>query len=371
MRGGGAERVAANLANNWAASGHQVAVVTLAPRNLDFYALRPTVGRISLELSTDSGGRLLTGLRQNLRRVSKLRRVLREFRPSIALGMMTNANVLLALATSRLPGVLRIGSEHIHPPQAPLTNIWEYLRATSYGCLDAVTALTIETSVWLAENTRARKVPVIPNPVLWPLPVHAPIRDCALLLPAGRRTVLAVGRLEHQKGFDLLFDAFSPLATKFPLWDLVILGEGRLRKDLESQIARLGLDGRVKLIGQVGNVGDWYGASDVYVLSSRFEGFPNTLLEAMAHGLPAVAFDCDTGPRDIVRHEIDGLLVEPGNVQDLSAAIRRLMEDEDLRARLSVRAADAKQRFSIERIAGIWEELFEDLLTASAQRLSA
>jgi glycosyltransferase involved in cell wall biosynthesis len=96
-------------------------------------------------------------------------------------------------------------------------------------------------------------------------------------------------------------------------------------------------------------------------MSSRFEGFPNTLVEALAHGLPAVSFDCDTGPRDIIRHEVDGLLVPLGDVAALTAALERVISDVNLRLRLATRAVETRERFSIERIAGMWEALFEEL----------
>ena len=105
-------------------------------------------------------------------------------------------------------------------------------------------------------------------------------------------------------------------------------------------------------------MGEWYERVDVYVMGSRFEGFPLTLAEALVHGLPAVSFDCDTGPRDIIRPEVDGLLVPPGNVDALTAALDQLMADASLRVQFATRAVEARQRFSMERIARMWEELF-------------
>lgn len=360
LSSGGAERVTANLANHWAAKGWQITVVTLAAQSLDFYELHPAVQRIALNQTGDSANALL-GTWNNLHRVRALRRVLREVRPDIALSMMSTANVLLALATWGLPTICAIGSERIHPPQFPLGRVWEGLRRHLYRRLAAVTALTAESAAWLKIHAHARRVPVIPNAAPWPLPVQSPRLEPASVGVPGWQRLLAVGRLDPQKGFDGLIAAFATLASRYPQWELVILGEGPLRPPLQAQVDAADLRQRVFLPGRAGNVGQWYECADLYVMSSRFEGFPNTLAEALAHGLPAVSFDCDTGPRDIIRHEVDGLLVPAGDVAGLTAALDRLMGDADLRRRFSERVVEARERFSMERIAGLWEALFEEL----------
>jgi glycosyltransferase involved in cell wall biosynthesis len=360
MGGGGAERVTTNLVNYWVGKGWEVTVVTLAPRSVDFYKLHSAVKRISLDLASDSGS-VVAGLWWNLRRVLAMRRVLREIEPDIALGMMTTANVLLALAKWGLPKLRAIGAEHVHPPQYPLSGIWEWLRSRMYGQLDAMTALTRESADWLMTHSSARSVTVIPNAAPWPLPEEflqlSPDSFCA----AERHLLLAIGRLEVQKGFDRLIESFAALAKKHADWDLVILGEGSLRTKLERQTQAAGLAQRVLFPGRVGNPGSWYERADLYVMSSRFEGFGNTLAEALTYGLPVVSFDCDTGPRDIIRHELDGLLVLPGDLEALTEALDRLMSDGDLRRRYGARAVEARERFSVEKIAGMWESLFEEV----------
>lgn len=360
MGGGGAERVTANLANHWAGKGWDVTVVTLASRSLDFYEPHLGVKRISLNLAGESRT-VATGLWQNLRRVMALRRVLRQIQPDIALGMMTAANVLLALAAFGL-SFPAVGSVHTHPPQSPLSALWEWLRRRTYGRLHTITALTSETARWLKTHTNAKRVIVIPNGIPWPLSVQEPKVKPETLCRPGRNILLAVGRLEAVKGFDWLVDAVTALAQKYPDWDLVILGEGTLRTMIEQQVQRAGLDKRVFLPGLVGNVGAWYEHADLYVMSSRFEGFPNSLVEALAYGLPAVSFDCDTGPRDIIRHETDGLLVPVGDVAGLVAALDRLMGDTELHQRFAERAVEARERFALEKIATQWEALFEECI---------
>jgi glycosyltransferase involved in cell wall biosynthesis len=169
---------------------------------------------------------------------------------------------------------------------------------------------------------------------------------------------LAIGRLSKEKNFELLIDVFSRLAQEHVDWDLVILGEGSERQGLEAQVKAGNLGKRVFLPGRIGNVGEWYEQADLYVMTSRFEGFPNTLAEALSHGLAAVSFDCDTGPRDIIRHGIDGLLVPPGNSMELMSALGKMMSDSSLRERFASKAVDARERFSIEKIAYMWEKLF-------------
>ena len=228
LSSGGAERVTVNLANHWAGKGWDIAVVTLAPQSDDFYELHQAVKRIALDLAGDSDN-VLVGLLQNLRRVVALRRVLREIEPAIALGMTTGANVLLSLAAWGLPKVRAIGSERIHPPQWPIGVLWEGLRSFSYGRLAAVTALTSESADWLKTHTSAQRVPVIPNTAAWPLPSQAPRMSPDSLCSSGRHLLLAVGRLDMQKGFDWLIESFSMLARNHSSWDLVILGVDLLR----------------------------------------------------------------------------------------------------------------------------------------------
>ena len=367
LSSGGAERVTANLANYWAKKGWEVTVVTLSDGVDDFYELESSVRRIKLAMLQESTG-FAMGLVNNLRRLLGLRGLLKEIKPHVALGMMERANILLSLAAKSVPNVVAVGSEHIHPPQLPLGRIWELLRRRCYAHLGAVSVLTTETRDWLLRHTGVKKVAVIPNPVPWPLPEQNPSLLPQKIIPPGKKLLLAIGRLTKQKGFDLLIDAFRRIASLHPDWHLAILGDGPLRSALIKQIRKEGLEDRITLAGLAGNIGDWYQAADLYVMSSRFEGFGNTLAEALAYGVPSVSFDCDAGPRDIIRHEVDGLLVNNGDVGALSEAMNRLMHDELLRERMGLRAIEARERFAIERVAGMWEQLFAELFVTNKKR---
>ncbi len=230
--------------------------------------------------------------------------------------------------------------------------------------------LTSEGVGWLQrEIPRARGV-VMPNPVPYPLPVNTPEVQPIDVVQTDRKVLLAVGRMSEEKGFSGLIEVFASLAEQCAEWDLVILGDGPLRPVLEQQVQAGGLGTRVLMPGRVGNVGAWYERADLYVLSSRVEGFPNTLGEAMAHGCAAVSYDCDTGPRDLIRHEVDGLLVPPGEQAALASALGRLMQDDTLRVQLAVRALEVRTRYSMQRVLSLWDELFDEVKACSRRSLA-
>jgi len=363
LAGGGTERTVATLANHWTERGWEVTVATLASRIEDFYVLHPEVQRIALGLAGPSGGPL-AGTLHNVRRVRALRRLLDGLCPQVAVAMMSTPNVLLALAGRGVPGLVTVGSERCYPPHAPLGRLWSAARRQLYGRLDAVVALTEECGRWIETHTSARSVPVIPNAVAYPLPSMPPCIAPDAVLPTGRKAMIAVGRLDPVKNLQALLDAFALLAPAHPDWDLVLLGEGPERGALRAAVGAAGLAGRVILPGIVGNVGEWHARATLYVLTSRSEGFPNALAEALCHGVPAVSVDCDTGPRDIVRHGVDGLLVAPDDPAALARALDLLMGNHELRRQFALRAAEARARFSIDRVAGMWEALFGQLAAA-------
>lgn len=362
LHGGGAERVAADLSAHWVQAGRAVMVVTQADDSDDVYTLHPNVQRRSLKTAGLSGGGI-KGVLSNIRRVRALRALIRSFKPDIVLGMMTTASVLAVLAARGLPCKV-IATEHTHPPSQSLSGMWLRLRRYTYPRAARVVALTQGTADWLADHVPGSRLAVIPNPVHWPLPRSEPFLDAPS--DVSRHYLLGVGRLHRDKGFDVLIDAYSQIAERFPNWDLVLLGEGTERAALTAQIDQAGLSDRVHMPGRAGNVGDWYDAAEVYVLSSRFEGLSNTLLEAMASGLVPVSFDCETGPREIVREGVDGVLVRPdGSPAAMADAIARIIDDGALRVALAARAVEVRERFSSGRILGLWQDEFDAVQDAA------
>ncbi|MEF2146461.1 MAG: glycosyltransferase, partial [Desulfovibrionaceae bacterium] len=200
-----------------------------------------------------------------------------------------------------------------------------------------------------------KRLATIPNPVIPP-----PFLGEAPELPP--RTVLAVGRIAPQKGYDVLLDAFAQVSATHPQWRLCIAGGGGPTDSLKSQAKSLGIDDNVRFLGAVRDVGGLLRQAEIYVMSSRYEGFPNALCEAMASGLPCVSSDCPSGPAEIIEHEVNGLLVPNANAEALASALRRLMDDPGLRKRLAAKAAELTASFSENRIMDLWEDLLRRIL---------
>jgi len=201
-------------------------------------------------------------------------------------------------------------------------------------------------------------------------------RGCAVVIPnantivpaarkpsvtAGRHRAIAMGRLVPQKGFDLLIEAFASLAATHPAWDLVIWGEGPERPALEALVGHYGLEGRVSLPGFSHQVAEEYATAELFVLSSRYEGFALVLLEAMASGLPCVAFDCPSGPGELIDDEVNGILVPVGDVGGLADAMNRLMGAPAERDRFGRTAVAVRDQFSAARIMSEWDALLADV----------
>lgn len=355
MQGGGAERVAALLCNHWAALGHDVTLMpTFSGRGDCYHELEPDV---KLDFLADRVGTTQKSIFIKLKRFLTLRRAIKELRPDVIVSFMTQVNVVGLLAAVRL-NIPVVVSERIYPPACPLSGILECLRQTLYPQAQSVVVQTEQALQWLKSVMPNAKGVVVPNAVALPLASSQPRVLPDEVIDRQKKVLLAVGRLDQQKGFDLLLKAFGQVVKLMPEWDLVILGEGDQRLNLEGQRDAMGLQQRIHLPGRIGNLPDWYTRANLYVLSSRFEGFPNTLLEAMAHGLPVVSFDCDSGPRDLIRHETDGLLVEPNSgAEGLADSLLRLMADDERRKALGHHAVEVRERFSMDRIAELWSQV--------------
>lgn len=348
LSAGGAERVMSVLANGWVARGHRVSLFTLDDGCLDHYSVDPSVERVALSMLWPSRN-VYESIRSNIIRVTRIRRAVLQRRPAVVVSFIeqTNLRVLAALVGSRIPVIVseRIDPRHHHPGE-----IWKRLRRLLYPQAAAVVVQTERVrDEWALEFLRPERVHVIPNP-LRPLPQPRPANS-------GDNSILAMGRLDPQKGFDLLLRAFARSQLAREGWRLTILGEGPERRLLEQMATELGLNGSVDLPGVVRDPESHMRRGAIFALSSRYEGFPNALLEAMGMGMAVVSYDCESGPSELIRHNANGLLLPPENIDALSQALVDLAVDPARRHLLGTAALEVRHRYATDTVLKQWEVL--------------
>jgi len=344
---GGAERVISILANGWVSAGQKVDIVTLED-GFPFYPINSSITIHALGLSGKSVN-IFHAVVNNFIRLKNIRFILRRLKPNIVVSFGTETNVLVLLATIVL-GIHVVISERCDPHYYPHGTIWKFLRRITYWLSEKLVVQTKAAGHYFDFLSSSRTY-IIPNPVQVPTTNDELIK----ITPP---FVLAAGRLTKQKGFDVLLNAFAIKKKELSDWKLVILGEGDQRAALELQIKNLGIREHVLMPGVVTNLGNYMKAAELFVLSSRYEGFPNVLTEAMASGIAVIAADCPSGPSDIVDDGVNGILVAPDNIGALSEVLGRLMGNADLRAKLGNHSASILHIYSIERILSDWEKVF-------------
>ena len=349
MGPGGAEKVMALVANGLVDRGHEVTLLTLNSRDdAAFYEIDHQVQQLSLGKNDFNGKRgLFWSIRQSFALWYGLRNYLKASRPNVLLAFINTTNSLALVASVGLHQPVVI-SERSDPGPTPLHRFWRFARWVSYPFASTIVVQSDEVKEWFSARLQ-KKIKVIPNPIQKP-------PECSSLNEIRHnRRVIAVGRLAWEKGFDLLLEAFAQLVDLYPDWSLAIWGEGPLRKDLEIYRDGLGLQGRVVFHGLSRDLHQHYLQASVFVLSSRFEGFPNALCEAMAHGLPVVATSCSGGVRSLLQSEQNGLLVPAEDPEALSGALGRLMGDSALRESFGLKAQTVVENYGLEKITDKWE----------------
>ena len=352
LGGGGAERVMSIMANYWAAKGWRVTLLTYDDGcEPPAYDLDKAVVLRPVNIAGESTNPM-QAIANNLMRLVVLRRAIRDSNPEVVISFLDTVNVRTILAGTGL-GLPVIVSEHTDPAKHPIGPVWSALRWISYPHASLVVTLTKGALAFFSAAVR-RKGYVIPNPISLP--------DGFKYSDSGGRgnVVIGMGRLSYEKGFDQLLRAFSMVANTYSEWSLVIWGEGPLRAELEDLRDELGLSRRASFPGWTADPFGEMRRAGLFVLSSRYEGFPMVLGEAMACGLAVVSFDCTSGPSEIVRHELDGILVPRGDVTALGAAMDRLLGDESERNRLGARAVQVTNRFDKEEVMGMWEAVLRE-----------
>ena len=311
-----------------------------------FYPVDPGVSILQHPLSfgITPEGNVISRKLKLLGDVLKLRRLFKQLHPSLIIASEYPLAAAAILTGARKRAKV-VSWEHHHFNELDKNSFWNKVFKMTYPRLDAVVCLN-EDEKKLFEAV-SRKPVVIPNFAL-PSVTRSTLDN---------KTILTVARIAHVKGIDLLLRAAGIVLEKHPDWKWKIIGHSGIDNIVEQVIREQGMTGKLIIQPPVDHdIAAEYQNASLYVMTSRNECFPMTLLEAMSNGLPCIAFDCETGPRHIIRHDENGVLVEKENPLKLAEAISLLAGDVTKRKKMGEAAFRSVQRFSPEVIYGLWKE---------------
>lgn len=363
---GGVERVLTTKANYLAeVKGYSVYIILTDGQNRQpYYPLSPQVHVIQLNLNFEElwhlpfWKKVIAYLKKQKRYRKELEKTLLTIKPDITVSLLRRE---INFITQIKDGSKKIGELHINRQnyrnfkadennflKRLFSHLWNKQLMRNLKKLDKFIVLTQQDyNAW----TELNNVQIIPNP----LPFYpAQTAECT------NKKVIAVGRFSHEKGFDLLAQAWSIVTSKHPDWTLQLYGNGNI-DPLLKYTQKLGITSTFKINDATTHIIDKYTESSIFALSSRFEGFGMVIAEAMACGVPAVSFSCPWGPKDIIRDGEDGILVENGNVELLAEKISYLIENENIRKEMGQKAHRNIKRFEEEKIMRQWIDLFESI----------
>jgi GalNAc-alpha-(1->4)-GalNAc-alpha-(1->3)-diNAcBac-PP-undecaprenol alpha-1,4-N-acetyl-D-galactosaminyltransferase len=359
--GGGSEHAAAAMANYWAEAGRDVVLVTLDSVENDQIALSPKVERIGLGVMSESSG-IWSAIKANQWRIQTLREALVQSAPERVISLTDRTNILTLLA-ARGTNLKVFVSERTDIRHHRIERVWEWLRKRTYPGACSIVVQTEAVREVMKPIARHAPIRVIPNSVS--TTATLPEKPTLDLPSEDRNWFIGVGRLSYEKGFDRLIDAFAQITEQCPDWNLLIIGDGPEKPNLQNTADKFGSTERITFPGWIES--PWSvipqaipPTASIAILPSRYEGFPNALLEAMSQGIAPIAFDCESGPSEIIRHNENGLLVPQGNIPELAIAMQSLAQDNALRTRLADTARDVTNRFSLERIFALWEDVLSN-----------
>lgn len=340
LTSGGAERVLTTLANYWTSKKMDVYIYTTSTQDV-FYVLDENITLLS------------TPLRKNpvvnfFHTLYNLHQAIKTIQPDIVISFMNRVNIFTLIASIGLKSPVII-SERNYYDNLKIKH-WKILRRLTFPISDGMVVLSHYDYEKYSFVTNKK---IILNPLdTYALP--------SVKLEDKEKLLIAVGSLTKQKGFDMLIKALAGI--DLTNWKCYIIGEGPERTLLTSLIQEYNLTEHVSLIGRKNNIYDYFTKASIFVLSSRYEGYPNVLAEAMAHGCSCVAFDCLTGPSEIISNGENGYLVEANNIQQLQETIDKVIASPNIRADFFETAVQIRETNCVERIAQEWESYIETII---------
>ena len=352
---GGVERMASALMNNMVERGHTIGLMTLDQDDAtSYYTLDEAIEWYKVAVGNPA--RKAT-IGEMLERAKTVRKIVKRFDPDVMIGFQDGPYVSNRVYTIGM-GYPIILAERNAPTRYDHIRSGKH-RHLIYQFFRFAKRITIQCESYRQHYPAYlhKKIVTIPNPVF-------PADPAFLGWEKHRKVLLSVGRLEFQKNYAVLVNAFAEIADKHREWILRIVGEGVERKELEALVLSHGLKERVEMPGTNDNICEEYAKASLFCLSSRFEGFPNAQAEAMAHGLPCVGFEGCSGVSDLIEHGQNGRLAKGnGDSSSLAKELDALMSQPEALKKAGKVAQDSVKEYNPEHIYDLWEQVFTEAAT--------
>jgi len=367
---GGAERIVTEKMNYLSTvpkySIYAITLYQIYDKQPNTYDLSPKVTQVNLQIPAylqykhKYPKRLWLKWKYYKQLRQELTKVVNEIKPDILIGVGFNSADIVCLQKCNAAKIIESHEARMftmsnaqHTQRSFVTKALGHLYRKWYLHIiekyaDAIVTLTENDAI---EWKKARYVEVIPNFSSMHI---SSISNCA------NKKIIAVGRFEWQKGYDMLLQIWENVINRHPDWEINIYGDGNLRDNIEKEVLQKGLRS-IYIHPFTKEISKEYAKSSIYILSSRFEGFPLTILEAMRHGLPCISFDCPFGPANLIENDKTGYLIENGNKFSFADKLSNLMENSQVRKEFSKAALDRAKLFEKETIMQNWIKLFESL----------
>ena len=346
LSSGGAERVISTLSNELV-ERFDITIITFT-KSTPFYALDERIKVVSCQDEVQQPSSMFDSLKLNYILVKRISKIAIKEQVDILIGFITSANILTTIAAklNRIPCII---SERNNPLVEEVPKLWVILRRFVYPLANSLVLQTKGIKKIYEKKIRPYKITILPNPI------SSELSKQRTNTIKHEKIILTVGRLDKNKCHDELITAFYAINPKE--WKVKIIGEGAKKQELNELIESYNLSEKVKIISKVKDIHKFYNEASIFVFTSKTEGFPNALLEAMHYGLPSISTDCNFGPSDLINDGINGYLVPVNDQVELTNKLSGLINDEKLQNQFSKKAKETTENYVSEKVIAKWESL--------------
>lgn len=352
LTSGGAERVLTTLANKFV-NQYNVTIITLAESD-SFYKLNPLIEIFNCGSQTNENSKFQT-IKNHFKTLKIIGEIIKLKKIDLLIGFTTSVNVftIIAARKNKIPSII---SERNNPVADPPNLLWKTLRNFYYKYANYLVVQTVSNKQFFHKIMPSDKVVIIKNPI-------ATVLAEKRILQAGiskDNIILSVGRLDANKAQDLLIKAYAKIPNAG--WQLIIIGDGDKKQSYETLTKELNISDKVIFLGNISKVHDYYNKASIFVFTSKSEGFPNALAEALYFGIPSISTNCPHGPSDLIEHNVNGILIDVDDQIMLEKQLLKLINNDDIRKTFSREAIESTEKLNIDKVTNEWLKYLNKLI---------